>query len=176
MTVLERFKIKYAGVVSRVDAHAHTVPCLDRRGFSLVELITVMAIVAALATMALPAYTGYLRTVKNGRCVSDLRTIDKAVTGYILDNNSLPTQLSDIGIAANQLDPWGRTFQYQIISSDHSNALEDQFFQPLNTDYDLYSLGEDGASALPYANSTSGDDIARYNNGMFIGLRNPNAS
>ena len=173
MTVFERVKIKYAGFVNRVDAQARTVHRLDRRGFSLVELLTVMAIVAALATTAIPTYNAYLKTVQNGRSVADLRTIDKAVTSYILDNNSPPPILSAIGASATQLDPWGRLYVYNIILPDGSNALEDQFGVPLNTDYDLYSKGADGLSGQLYTDPGSGDDIARFNNGVFVGLRNP---
>lgn len=175
MTVFERVTIKYAGFVRRVDAQARTVLRLDRRGFSLVELITVLGIVAALATMAIPTYSAYLRTVQNGRCVADLRTLDKAVTAYILDNNGPPpgNNLSVIGTSANQLDPWGRAYIYQNLTTDASNALEDQFGVALNTDYDLYSKGFDGISGQLYTDPGSGDDIARFNNGTFVGMRNP---
>ncbi len=40
----------------------------------------------------------------------------------------------------------------------------------LNTDYDLYSRGQDGDSAVPLAVSVSQDDVLRANNGGFIGL------
>ncbi|MDR3579272.1 MAG: type II secretion system protein GspG [Oryzomonas sp.] len=173
MTVFERDKIKYAGVMSRVDAQARTVFRLDRRGFSLVELITVLGIVAALAVIAIPSYTAYTLTVKNNRCVADIRTIDKAVLSYYLDNNSLPVNLSDIGVAANQLDSWGRPYIYQNLVISDANALEDQFGVALNTDYDLYSKGLDGISGSLYTDTGSGDDIARFNNGAFVGLRNP---
>lgn len=173
MTVFERVKNKYACVVSRVNAQARTVLRLDRRGFSFVELLTVMGIIAALATMAIPTYTAYTYVVQKNRCEADLRTIDKAVTAYILDNNSLPADLSNIGAAGNQLDPWGRQYVYVVILPDASNALEDQFGVPLNTDYDLYSKGFDGISGQLYTDAGSGDDIARMNNGSFVGLRNP---
>jgi general secretion pathway protein G len=172
MTAFERVKIKYTGAVSRVDAQALKVLRLDRRGFSMVELITVMGIVAALATMAIPTYNAYLITVKKGRCVADLRTIDKAVTAYILDNNKLPANFTDIGTAASQLDPWGRQFVYTVILPDGSNAREDYLGNPLNTDYDLYSKGPDGVSDQAYNDpGPSVDDIARFNNGTFVGLR-----
>jgi general secretion pathway protein G len=177
MIVFERVKIKYACGVSRVDAQGRTVLRPDRRGFSLVELITVMGVVAALATMALPAYTGYLKSVRNGRCVADLRTIDKAVTAYTLDNGSPPpgNNLSIIGVASTQFDPWGRAFIYQNLAAAGAAPREDFLGNPLNTDYDLYSTGWDGVSGQGYNDPGSGNDIARHNNGIFIGLRNPDA-
>jgi general secretion pathway protein G len=175
MIFFERVKIKHARGVSRGDAHGRKVLRHNRRGFSLVELVTVMGVVAALATMALPAYTGYLKIVRNGRCVADLRTLDKAVTAYILDKNSLPVQLTDIGTAANQLDPWGRAYIYQNLASAGDAPREDYLGNPLNTDYDLYSTGWDGTTDAQYDVNGSGNDIARHNNGAYIGLRDPDA-
>jgi len=173
MTVSEGFKTKYAGVLSRQGVQGCMVFHADLRGFTLVELITVMGVLAALVIMSLPVYDAYLKSVKNSRCVADLRTIDKAVTAYILEKNSQPTQLSDIGTAANQLDPWGRAYVYQNLAVDASNALEDEFSEQLNTDYDLYSMGRDGVNDKSYSDSHSADDIARHNNGTFVGLRDP---
>jgi general secretion pathway protein G len=41
---------------------------------------------------------------------------------------------------------------------------------PLNSDYDLYSMGADGDSMGPLSATASRDDIVRANNGAFIGL------
>lgn len=41
---------------------------------------------------------------------------------------------------------------------------------PLNTDFDLYSVGKDGLSKATLAPPQSHDDIIRANNGRFIGL------
>ena len=47
---------------------------------------------------------------------------------------------------------------------------KDQNLVPINSDYDLYSLGEDGDSKAPLTARASHDDIIRANNGNFIGL------
>ena len=41
---------------------------------------------------------------------------------------------------------------------------------PLNTDYDLYSMGRDGKSKTPLTASESHDDIVRALDGEFVGL------
>lgn len=47
---------------------------------------------------------------------------------------------------------------------------KDKSLHPLNTDYDLYSMGPDGRSVSPLTAKASRDDIIRANNGGFIGV------
>lgn len=46
----------------------------------------------------------------------------------------------------------------------------DHFLVPVNTDFDLYSLGKDGRSQSPFTAADSQDDIVRANNGLYVGL------
>jgi general secretion pathway protein G len=41
---------------------------------------------------------------------------------------------------------------------------------PINSDFDLYSVGKDGQSQDPLTAPVSRDDIVRANNGRFVGL------
>ncbi|MGD9272343.1 MAG: hypothetical protein PVH08_14815, partial [Syntrophobacterales bacterium] len=41
---------------------------------------------------------------------------------------------------------------------------------PLNSDYDLYSMGTDGMSAPALTNDVSQDDIIRADDGAYTGL------
>jgi general secretion pathway protein G len=47
---------------------------------------------------------------------------------------------------------------------------KDRFLHPLNMDYDLYSMGEDGKSSAPLTAKASHDDIIRANDGQYIGV------
>jgi len=47
---------------------------------------------------------------------------------------------------------------------------KDHNLVPLNSDYDLYSMGKDGKSVSPLTAKASRDDIVRANNGAFVGL------
>ena len=49
-------------------------------------------------------------------------------------------------------------------------ARKDKFLVPLNTDYDLYSRGQDGESAGPLTASESKDDVIRALDGRYVGL------
>jgi prepilin-type N-terminal cleavage/methylation domain-containing protein/prepilin-type processing-associated H-X9-DG protein len=59
-----------------------------RRGFTLVELLVVMAIMALLAGLALPAYRSAIATAQSTQCASNLRNIGVAVTQATSDNNN----------------------------------------------------------------------------------------
>ena len=47
---------------------------------------------------------------------------------------------------------------------------KNRFMVPINSDYDLYSMGKDGQSVSPLTAKASRDDIIRANDGQFIGL------
>ncbi|MFZ4859279.1 MAG: prepilin-type N-terminal cleavage/methylation domain-containing protein [Desulfuromonadaceae bacterium] len=137
-------------------------------GFTLVELILVVAIIGALAIIALPAFNSYIKSTKTVASASDLRTIDKAITAYFFEVNALPASLNVVGMAS-LVDPWKRPYVYQIITGGY-DELVDIAGVSLNADYDLYSMGQDGVSA-PIPSIVTADDVARSNNGSYVGVR-----
>ena len=46
---------------------------------------------------------------------------------------------------------------------------KDRFLVPINSDFDLYSMGKDGKSSPPLTASASRDDIIRANDGAYVG-------
>jgi len=144
-----------------------------RRGFTVVELMIVVVIAALIMTIAVPSYQGYLLRVKNSTAIADIGQIELAISHYeIANNGALPPSLAAIGMDT-KLDPWGNSYQYLDISTVHGNGggiRKDHNLVPINSDYDLYSMGPDGSSAGPLTAAASRDDIIRANNGAFIGL------
>jgi len=70
----------------------------DTKGFSLVELITVIGIIAALAAMVIPAYANYLEKTRNARAMSEIRTLSTEISAWSLDHNGTnPPDLAAIG-------------------------------------------------------------------------------
>jgi general secretion pathway protein G len=47
---------------------------------------------------------------------------------------------------------------------------KDRFLVPINSDYDLYSMGPDGESVEPLTAAKSHDDIIRASNGAYVGV------
>lgn len=140
-------------------------------GITLVEVMLVVAILAVLAWIAYPSYLAYLDRAKVAEAKADILEIETAITKYDIENNALPDALSDIG-KANSLDPWGNPYQYINIATTKGNGKvrKDHALVPINSDYDLYSMGKDGKSVSPLTAKQSRDDIVRGRNGQFVGL------
>ena len=139
--------------------------------FSLVEVLIALAIVATLLTIAVPAYTKYTDAKDIALAKQVLIEISGAIDRYFAAQNKFPDSLADVGMQ-NEKDPWGRNYTYLNISDPAHIGKErkDGKLHPVNSDYDLYSVGKDGETKAAFNNSKSRDDIVRANNGRFIGL------
>jgi general secretion pathway protein G len=138
------------------------------RGLTLLELMIAIAIVALLATLAFPALSSYRDRVRTASIVNDFSAIEIALNARRADAGQFPASLSEIGWT--RLDPWGRPYEYlRLTSANRGLARKDRNLVPINTDFDLYSLGPDGRSAPPLTAAHSRDDVIRAANGRFVG-------
>ncbi len=139
-------------------------------GFSLVELLLVIGLVAVLVAIALPLYENYRLKVQDHQAEQDIIAMSMQVTNFWQNNRAYPASLADIGMAG-KLDPWGRPYiYYDVAANGKGGARKDKALNPLNTDFDLYSLGPDGQSKLQITQKASLDDIIRANDGTFVGV------
>ena len=141
------------------------------RGMTLLELLTAMTIVGILAAIALPAYDKHVQTAKVAAAAADILLIQQRITQYLTVNNGLPPDLAAIH-ADNVLDPWGRPYVYLNFTGlkGKGQMRKDRNLVPINTQYDLYSVGADGQSRPPLTASVSHDDVILANDGNYIGL------
>jgi general secretion pathway protein G len=140
-------------------------------GYTIVELVIVLAIVGVLTAVAIPIYGGYSDRQDRRTAVTDIRVLETAVERFRTEFGSLPTSLN--GVAEPGLvDPWGNPYEYLNIEDMEAGdkPRKDKNLVPLNSDFDLYSMGKDGESAIPLTVKISHDDIIRANDGAFVGL------
>lgn len=72
-------------------------PNTSRAGFSLVELLTVIAIIAILAAIIFPVMNSVKQNAKKTQCITNLHSIQSALKMYKLDNRVYPTHLGPVG-------------------------------------------------------------------------------
>jgi general secretion pathway protein G len=140
-------------------------------GFTAIEIMLGVAILGVLAVLAYPSYAEYQERGKVAQAVIDIKSMDVRLQHYRQDNYAYPPTLAGIGMAA-KLDPWGNPYQYVNLETAKGKgaARKDKNLVPINSDFDLYSMGKDGASVGPLTAKPSRDDIVRANDGRFVGL------
>ncbi len=105
--------------------------CNGKRGFTLLEVLVTIAIVAVLAALLIPALKGTLRRGKDAQCLSNLRQIGVAIRLASADNNRLiPTFTLKPG--GGDLGSWAQNIGGYLGSSQDwtSNRV---FLCPLDT-------------------------------------------
>ena len=135
-----------------------------QKGFTLLEIIVVVAIIAILAAYIAPKVAGRVDDARVSKAKSDIRVLESSLELYKLDNFSYPS--ADQGLNALTTkpsgadlknwrkggyvkklskDPWGNEYQYQYPGS--------------NGEFDIFSLGADAA----VGGSDEGADIGNWN-------------
>jgi len=125
-----------------------------------------------LASIGIIAYQKYANSARNHAAMDDVRTLEAEIMTYKVENSTFPDALSQVA-SGNKPDPWGHPYQYLNIADRASNwqgrCRRDRSLNPINTDFDLYSMGVDGQTQKQLTAQASLDDIVRANNGTFLG-------
>lgn len=128
---------------------------------TIIELLAALAIASSLASLAVPKYHRVTQAARVARAIGDL----KAIQTTLDSRDSLPDNLA--GVGQNIIDPWGNPYVY--VKFPNAAPRVDRFGVVVNTTYDLYSIGEDEATASSFNAGVSFDDVVRANDGGFLG-------
>jgi general secretion pathway protein G len=69
---------------------------MRNRGFTLLELLFVLVVVALLAGIVGPMLTGSISRARETALKEDLRVLRKAIDDYYADNNKYPPELAEL--------------------------------------------------------------------------------
>ena len=129
--------------------------------------MTVVFIIGVLAAIAMIGYHGYVEKAKIVTVKNELNMLEKEIYAYGIDNSVLyPPDLAAIDYGGF-LDPWNRPYVYE---PDLTIAPRTRGGAPVNTDYDLYSIGRDGQSVQDIDAPQSQDDLIRAGDGAYKGF------
>jgi prepilin-type N-terminal cleavage/methylation domain-containing protein len=75
-------------------------------GVTLLEVLTVIVVIAILATMLLPAFSGIISQMERSRCTANLRALYMATAIYVQDHRQWPQipVYEDAGSSNNEYD------------------------------------------------------------------------
>jgi general secretion pathway protein G len=140
-------------------------------GFTLVETLVALAMVLTLTALAIPNIETSIDRAHITRAVGDIHSIGTTIIGYQAVESVFPDTLGQLGYV-KQLDPWGNPYQYLNFADTKGKGAmrKDRFLVPINSNFDLYSMGKDGQSVSPLTAKVSQDDVIWANDGAFIGL------
>jgi general secretion pathway protein G len=132
-------------------------------------MMLVLALIAIVTVIAVPTYQDAIDRAKVTRAVADIGTLSLQLSRWEARTGAFPPTLAAAGLDG-LLDPWKRPYEYLNVTTAAKGAVrKNKNLVPINTDFDLYSMGKDGASAAPLTAATSRDDIVRANNGAYLG-------
>jgi general secretion pathway protein G len=140
-------------------------------GLTLIEVMFAILIVSVLGGIAHSEISAYREKIRRAQAVQDILALQVRIRQYEIDEYKPPASLVEIG-RAGMLDPWGRAYVYTDLGAPggHGAARKDHSLNPINSDYDIYSMGPDGDTKPQLTHKLSLDDIVRAHDGAFIGV------
>ena len=112
-----------------------------RGGFTLVEIMIVVAIIALLAAIAVPGFLRARKRSQASRILNDLRMIDAAVDQYAIETNRTTGFAVNVTDWTNYLKKGTQLYNSgnSLLGSPYGNQAVDTIPQVPSTDYNVLS-------------------------------------
>jgi general secretion pathway protein G len=134
--------------------------CRSKHAFTLIELLLVLVILAALAAIVTPKFANRSKQAKITQAKAQIANFETALQAFEIDVSRYPTESEGLAALVKEpsnaegwqepylkggvpLDPWGKEYVYKIPGSYNEDS------------YDLYSVGPDRKIG-------GGDDIKNW--------------
>src|SRR5260370_24190449 len=135
---------RYNGILNAIKdiitINMHTRP-LKQKGFTLVEIMIVVAIIALLAAIAVPGFMRARKRSQASRILNDLRLIDSAVDQYAIENNKKtndPVGTADWTSYVKKGSPLYNTGR-SVLRTAYGSQTVDQIPRVPSNDYNVLS-------------------------------------
>lgn len=122
-------------------------------GFTLMELMIVMAIISVLATLAIPSFIGAIKSAREAVLKEDLHVMRAAIDSYTMDKQKAPQSMDDLvqnGYLRNiPEDPMTHSRDTWVTDTSESLSSVDQTDPGID---DIHSgSDETGSDGQPYS-------------------------
>lgn len=111
-----------------IQSGSRNLPASRTRGYTLIELIIVMAIISILMAIAIPQYQKSIRRTKETLLHSNLQTLRTVIDEYTYDKKKAPQTLDDLVtegyLRAIPIDPIMGNDQWNKINEDSLTAVD----------------------------------------------------
>jgi general secretion pathway protein G len=117
------------GLRTRSGKFSMTMPAQNRRrfGFTLIELMIVMAIIAVLMSVAIPIYSRSIQRAKESVLKNNLFTLRTVIDEYTYDKQKAPQNLDDLVsngyLRQVPIDPMTGAADWKVIMEDATNTV-----------------------------------------------------
>ncbi len=121
------------------------------RGFTLIEIMIVVAIIGIIAAIAIPAYTDYIRTAERAEAHEALQRVELAQEKWRVNNPSYTSSLADLGLDGGAMNLEHYSVSIDSASASGFNAEADKTGGHTDTACDpiTLTLGANGVAHAP---------------------------
>lgn len=150
-------------------------------GFTLVELLIVIAIIGILSTLLMTNFIGVRQRARDAQRKSDVRQIQSALELYRADNGSYPAPVGSNGLSTTCPTPQaftnsGTTYMTQIPCDPLGTTYYhsgNYFYKQTTNGYELGACLENTADTDYYSGSFDGADGTTCSSGHYYVKNNP---